>query len=194
MFLESSLPADEPPVFRQSDDDRLRAIMEAFPGRLSQVKWRLVASCFGGGLSVRQIQERWYNFARPGLDRSIFTTSERRQVAELAIDRPGDYRWIASQLGNGQNRSSTMVKHCAMNILPKLKSLGFEIESSMDIALVPDFVFERGKPTGNVLDALLAEYRDKKAKRAADVEAQRRRYVPTLALTIEDLLAKQPKK
>jgi hypothetical protein len=87
-----------------------------------------------------------------------------------------------------------MVKHCANNILPKLASLGFEIESSRDIALVPDFVFVSGKPKGPVLDALLAEYRNKKAQRAADLEALRRRYVPTLALSLEDLLSKQQKK
>jgi hypothetical protein len=87
-----------------------------------------------------------------------------------------------------------MVKSCANNILPKLKSLGFAIESSIDIAFVPDYVFERGKPKGVALDILLAEFNEKKAERAARVAGLARRFVPTLSLSIEDLLSKPRKK
>jgi hypothetical protein len=140
--------------------------MLQYPYRLSQPEWREVAQLFGSGVSVRQIQKRWDNFARPGLDSSRFTIAERRQVAALAIDHPGEWKWIATQLGNGEHRSTAMVKRCATNILPKLASLGFEVETSDDIALLPDRVFVRGFPKRAARRKLISEYKARKAERS----------------------------
>jgi hypothetical protein len=160
--------ADRPRCFRKCDDERLRAIMKDHPGRLSELEWRVIAAKFGQGVTPRQLQERWYNFAKPGLDSGPFSASERREVAALAMDHPHDWKWISMHLGNGDKRSATMVKQCGQQILPKLKQMGFELESSRDIALVPDAVFERGIPKGEAREALLAEYREKKARQAAE--------------------------
>jgi hypothetical protein len=153
-----------PRYFRECDDERLRIIMRGYPGRLSPRQWEAIAATFGCDVTVRQIQERWYNYARPGLDRSPFSVAERRQVAVLAMDHPHDWKWIASQLGNGETRSATMVKHCGLNILPKLQSLGFLIERASDIELVPDAAFEPGMPKGAVRASMLAQYRASKAR------------------------------
>jgi hypothetical protein len=185
--------ADRPRCFRECDDERLRAIMKEHPGRLSQLEWKVICAKFGEGVTPRQLQERWYNFARPGLDPGPFTPSERRQVATLAIDHPHDWKWISTQLGNGENRSATMVKQCGVRIVPKLAEMGFEIENSSDIALIPDAVFERGIPKGEAKEALLAEYRAKKAGQAAgaaDPAAPSREFAATCPLDVEGLLSK----
>jgi hypothetical protein len=193
-LVDPSPPADRPPFIpRASDEDRLRAIVEAFPGRVSQAEWGLIADLFGPNVSVRQVQDLWYNLVMPGLDRGPFTMTERRLVARLAIDHPLDWGWIAAQLGNGRRRSAAMAKHCAHKILGKLSRLGFEIESSSDLDFVPDSVFEHGTPNGAAVDELLAEFRKNKARRAAEVAVRRPRYAPTLGLTVQDLIANQPK-
>jgi hypothetical protein len=182
-------PTDLPRFFRECDDDRLQAIMSDYPSRLSRAQWSEVATTFGGGVTVRQIQERWHNFVRPGLDRSHFSVSERRQVAALAIDQPRQWSLIAKQLGNGKYRSAAMVKHCAMNILPKLQSLGFRVEKSADIELLPDAVFERGFPKGTAGRKLVAEYKAKKAQQAEGGNVKRQ--VDAIALwNVEALLSK----
>jgi hypothetical protein len=170
--------------FRECDDARLRVIMRDYGPKLSPAKWQEVATKFGEGVTVRQIQDRWYNYAKPGLDRRPFTVMERRQVAALAIDHPGNWEWIARHLENGQNRSAAMVKHCGTNILPKLKKLGFEVECSEDIAFVPDAVFARRFPKGAVLDSLLAEYKEKKASHAAAREAATAREAASRAAAV----------
>jgi hypothetical protein len=173
------LPGETPPAergryFREIDDARLRAIMQDYGPKLSPEKWHEVAAAFGEGVTVRQIQDRWYNFAKPGLDRRPFTIMERRQVAALAIDHPHQWEWIARQMGNGKYRSATMVKHCGTNILPKLKKLGFDLESGADIALVPDAVFAPRFSKGAVLDSMLADFREKKAAQVPAREAASR--------------------
>jgi hypothetical protein len=84
-----------------------------------------------------------------------------------------------------------MVKHCALNILPKLAKLGFEIETSRDIALVPDAAFAPGMPKGDALKTLLVKYRKRKARQvAADAAAPRRPARQTSPLNIEQLLSR----
>jgi hypothetical protein len=137
--------------------------MHDYPGRLSQDTWSRIAAIFGCGVTVRQIQERRHNFAKPDLDRRPFTLAERRQVAALAIDYPGQWKWIATQLG-GQHRSAAMVKHCGTNVLSKLKTIRFDIQTPGDIALVSDAVFEHGFSKGAAGRALLGEFDAKKAQ------------------------------
>jgi hypothetical protein len=95
--------------FGEGDDDRLRAIMSRYPERLRRADRQAIAAEFGGGKTVRQLQHRWESYAKPGLDNGQFTLSERRQVAALAIDQPGKWKWIAAQLGNGRCRSRVML-------------------------------------------------------------------------------------
>jgi hypothetical protein len=185
MLVAGGTPAELPRYFRESDDDRLRAIMSCHPGRLSQVEWQDVANTFGCGVSVRQIQERWYNFARPGLDRRPFSIEERRQVAELAIGRPHDWKWISTQIGDGSNRSAAMVKHCGLNILPKLAQLGFDCHTAADVACVPDAVFARGIPRGALAAELLAQYRSAQAA----VRGRNPVQLPSI-LEVDNLLAR----
>jgi hypothetical protein len=99
-------------------------------------------------------------------------------VAELAIDHPSQCAWIATQLGNGENRSAAMVKHCGMNILPKLASLGFAIETSADIALVSEVVFNRGIPKGALKAVLFREYEANKLLQADGAVAPQLAAVP----------------
>jgi hypothetical protein len=179
------------------DDERLRAIISRYAHPpISQWEWHQIAAVFGRGVTVRQIPERWHDYARPGLDPGPFSISERGQVAALAIDHPRNWKWISTQLGNGEQRSATMVKQCGVRILPKLVEIGFEIETSSDIAFVPDAVFERGIPKGAVREALLAEFRANKARQAApaagDAEAAAagRQFAATCPLDVEGLLAK----
>jgi hypothetical protein len=183
MIVALEPEADRPRCFRKCDDERLRAIMKEHPGRLSELEWKVIAVKFGRGATPRQLQERWYNFAKPGLDPAPFTASERRQVAALAIDHPHDWKFIATQLGNGEYRSATMVKQCGLRIIPKLQEMGFDIESASDIALVPEAVFERGIPKGEAREALLAEYRANKARQAGEAAA-------TCPLDVESLMSK----
>jgi hypothetical protein len=157
--------------FRQVDDDRLRQIIMQHPhdnGRLHPEDWQAIADKFGYNMNPRQIQERWYNYLRPGLDRSPFTLAERRLVATLQLNDPGKWEWIAGQLGNGICRSPTMVKQVGTNIIAKLKRLGFEIQTSRDIAFVPDAFFE----TGSRSPALVEEFRENKARHTAAIERE----------------------
>jgi hypothetical protein len=149
--------------FRECDDERLRAIMSGYPSRLSRLDWEDVAERFGSGATARQLQERWCNFARPGLDTNPFTLSERRQVTALAIDFPGQWKYIAAQIGNGVCRSPTQVKHIGSTIISKLKALGLEIQSGRDVEFVPDVVFDRGVAQGSARRDLVTRFNTKKA-------------------------------
>jgi hypothetical protein len=89
-----------------------------------------------------------------------------------------------------------MVKRCGLNILPKLAKLGFDVQSSSDVALVPDAVFEPGCPKGALLRRLLDEYKTKKAdqaaasRAAAGSRAAASRQFEATSLSIESLLSK----
>jgi hypothetical protein len=195
-FLYGPPPTEMPRFFRESDDDRLRAIMRDYPHRLSQETWQHIATIFGCGVTVRQIQERWHNFAKPGLDRRAFSLTERRQVAALATDHPHEWRWIATQLGDGTHRSAAMVKHCGMNILPKLAQLGFCVESGKDIDLVPDEAFEHGFPKGPKGAALIAEFWAKMGKKAEEAQRDASHEAGEVAvpLMLESLLSRPGRK
>jgi hypothetical protein len=164
ILLSRSAPPEPPHHFRESDDERLRAIMSGYPERLRAVDWQRIADEFGCGLTVGQLQRRWFNYAKPGFDRSPFTLSERRQVAALAIDHPGEWKWIASQVRNGRCPSAQMVKKVGQRLLEKLRDLGVEIESGRDIEFVPDSVFGPGRPTGFEREEIVAQFNAAKAQ------------------------------
>jgi hypothetical protein len=132
------------------------------PKRLRPEDWQTIADEFGCGVTARQLQERWNDYAKPGLDTSPFTLSERRQVAALAIDHPGKWKWIATQLGNGRCRSAHMVQNIGAPLLKKLKEVGLEIESGRDIEFVPDAVFGPGRLTGFERDKTVAQFNTQK--------------------------------
>jgi hypothetical protein len=73
--------------------------------------------------------------------------------------------------------------------MPKLASLGFEVETSGAVALVPDAAFAPDSPKGLTLTALLAEYRANKAQRGRPARV-RLQFGGTSPLDIEGLLAK----
>jgi hypothetical protein len=87
--------------FHACDDDRLRAIVSRYPQEFRPGDWQRIADEFGCGVSVHQLQHQWENYANRALDNRPFTLSERQQVAALGIDHPHEWKWIATQLGNG---------------------------------------------------------------------------------------------
>jgi hypothetical protein len=139
--------------------------MERYPEPISQQQWRQIASAFDPGLTVQEIQVRWYNVVKPNIP---FTIHERRQIVRLAIDHPCDWGWIARQVRNGDGRYATMVRYCATNLMGRLKTLGFDVEKSSDVGLLPDAVLARDGPKGTMRATLLAEYRANKARQAAE--------------------------
>jgi hypothetical protein len=167
--------------------------MKDYSGRISNGKWAEIAARFGCGVTIRQLQERWHNFAKPGLDRSRLDIAERRTIAALAMTRSGDWKWIATQLPGGKRRSAAMVKHCATSLLPKLLNLGFLVEDPRDIDFVPDEAFEWGFPRGDRKEELIAEFRRKKA---LSTEAGRREAAlardPVDIYAVRSLLSRPP--
>jgi hypothetical protein len=153
--------------FRECDDERLRAIVSAKPQQLVRGNWQAIADEFGCGVTARQLQDRWNRSAKPGFDGSKFTLSERRQVAALAIDHPGEWKWIASQIGNGSSRSRGMVQSIGARLLKKLREIGLEIESGRDIEFVPDAVFGPGRRTRFEREEMVAEFTAAKALHTA---------------------------
>jgi hypothetical protein len=138
--------ADQQPSsthFTEADDDRLRSIIAESPGDLSEAQWQSVAATFGGGKTAIQLQRRWNNYAKPGLDASPLSQEERRAIAMLSIEHAGQWTWIASHLGNGNCRSAAMVSGFARNFIPRLQKLKMAAECGRDIIFVPDAVFER---------------------------------------------------
>jgi hypothetical protein len=139
--------------------------MEGYPEPISEEQWDAIASAVDPGSTVQQIQDQWYNIVQPTIP---FNIPERRQIVGLALDHPCDWRRIARQVRDGNSRYVTMVRHCAMNLFRRLSSLGFELESSSDVALVPDAVLARDRPKGTLGQTLLAEYLAKKARQIAE--------------------------
>jgi hypothetical protein len=161
--------------FRESDDARLTAIMADHPGRLSPEIWARIAWIFGGGIKPRQLQERWYNFLRPGLDRRPFTLEERRSIVKLMIDHKNRWSRIASQLGDGTSRSPAMVKQYGLDIRGKLQKLGFVVRQPDDVDYIPDCAFTWGYPKGHRRQELFDEYQAKMAQGQRDNEEEEAR-------------------
>jgi hypothetical protein len=171
MLLSQSPPPELGCCFRECEDDRLRAIRSKYPEPLRWGDWQKSAGEFGCRVTAQQLRDRWYNYAKPGLDTSPFSLSERRQVAALAIDHPHDWKWIASQLGNGRCRSPAMVRNIGLRLLKKLKEVGLEIESGRDMEFVPDAVFGLGQPTGPQREEMVAQFNAAKATGSAGAGA-----------------------
>jgi hypothetical protein len=178
------LPRKKALLFRECDDERLRAIMSVYPPIfLPQQEWEIIADRFGGGVSGRQLQAHWFNHAKPGLDTGPFTMGERRQVAALAIDHPGQWKWISRQIGDGRCRSAGMVKALASRLIWKLRDLGVEIQSGSDIEFVPDKVFDPGRVTGFEREEV-TRFNATKALCTVPVQGSR------MALSAENLVAR----
>jgi hypothetical protein len=158
--------------FRDSDDARLTAIMADHPGRLSPEIWARIAWMFGGGVKPRQLQERWSNFLRPGLDKSPFTLEERRTIVKLMINHQNNWSRIARQLGDGTSRSAAMVKQYGFDIRAKLQKLGFVVRQPHDVDCIPDCAFTWGYPKGFKRQELFDEYKAKMAQAQRDHEKE----------------------
>jgi hypothetical protein len=153
------------------DDERLRAIISGKDLPLGASDWRAIARQFGPGASVDQLQYRWHNYAKPGLDNGPFTLIERRQVAALAIEHPDKWKWIATQLGNGRCRSAPMAKNTGAALLTKLKKVGLDIQSGLDIEFVPDAVFDDRRLAGSECEEIRAQFSALKAQHTTSAAA-----------------------
>jgi hypothetical protein len=134
-------------------------------GRIRLFEWRAIALQVHPNFTARSIQDRWYNFLRPPLDRGEFTVEERRAAARAAVQRPGNWVFVASQIGNGKTRSPAMVKHAVAIFAQKCKQAGFVVTDPGDIDLLPVEVFQRGFPKGEEGAALVRDYNARKAQR-----------------------------
>jgi hypothetical protein len=81
MLLSQSSPPEQSRYFSEADDARLRSIMSGYPPKLSRGQWRAVVATFASGKTVHQLQDRWNNYAKPGLDASPLSLAERWQAA-----------------------------------------------------------------------------------------------------------------
>jgi hypothetical protein len=158
--------------FSEQDDQRLRAIMMKYPGDLSPNQWRQVAVAFGDGRTARQLRERWFDYASPDLATGPLDLDERRQVAALVIHHPGQWAWIARQLGNGLCRSGPMVRAFVDTFRARVRKLGLNVQSATDIAFVPDAVFSPGRSSGLDRETLVARFNAAKARHAAAIAAR----------------------
>jgi hypothetical protein len=190
IFLPAARTHATPGLFELNDDIRLRAIMERYPEPISEQQWQEIATSVDSRESVQEIHARWYNVVKPGIP---FTIPERRQILTLAIDHPCDWEWVARQVRNGDRRYAMMVRNCATSLQRRLRLLGFEVENSSDVGLMPDAVLARDGPKGTQRAALLAEYRAKKACQAAETsegaEAARTTAAPSLEIRPSSLFS-----
>jgi hypothetical protein len=131
-------------------------------GRIRLFEWRAIALQVHPSFTARSIQDRWYNFLRPPLDRGEFTVEERRAAARAAVQRPGNWVFVASQIGNGKTRSPAMVKHAVALFAQKCKQAGFMVTRPEDIDLLPVEAFQWGFPKGEEGKALVREYNVRK--------------------------------
>jgi hypothetical protein len=171
ILLSGSATSDEPRRFRECDDQRLRAIVSGYRSPIRPSDWKVIATEFGCGLSVRQLRDRWFNYARPDLDGSPLSLAELRVVVALAIDHPGCWKWIATHLSSGRCRSVKRIQYVAVPILKKMRELGLEIESGRDVQFVPDAVFDTRRPTGIRREELIAQFKATKAQHTAPASA-----------------------
>jgi hypothetical protein len=148
--------------FTEADDAKVLQLMGTEKRRLTMAQWDQIAVQVGPGFTARKIQDRWYNFLRPPLDRSELTVTERRIAARGYLARPGEWRWIAAQLGDGKSRSSAMVKHAVANFQTKCQQVGLQVDRPEDVALLPDEAFQWGFPKGGAGATLVREYHARK--------------------------------
>jgi hypothetical protein len=148
--------------FTDADDAKVLELMGTEKRRLSMAQWDQIALQVGPGLTARPMHDRWYHFLRPPLDRSELSVAERRIAARGYLARPGEWRWIAAQLGDGRSRSSAMVKHAVANFQTKCQQVGLEVDRPEDVALLPDEAFQWGFPKGEAGTTLVREYHARK--------------------------------
>jgi hypothetical protein len=159
--------------FTPADDDALTEIMRQHPYPRKQGEWARIKREFGRGFSSRQLQDRWSNFLRPGLNRDTFTPAERRQALKLSIERPGQWAFIARAIGRNKSRSAMMVKTIVKSMSKKLAKKAFRIDRASDVDCLPDQFFAFGFPTGQRCVALREEFNDKRRAQNAELDRQK---------------------
>jgi hypothetical protein len=147
--------------FTPNDDSTLIEIMRNHPCPRKQGEWAQVSREFGRGCSARQLQERWNNFLRPGLNHDPFTAEERRQVLKLSLDHPRQWQYIAREVSQNGSRSPAMVKNLVKNLTRKLVKKGFQVDHSSYVDCLPDRFFLWGFPRGQKAADLRKEYNDR---------------------------------
>jgi hypothetical protein len=147
--------------FTPNDDSTLIEIMRHHPYPRKPGEWAQISREFDRGCSARQLQERWNNFLRPGLNHEPFTTAERREVLKLSIDHPRQWKYIAREVSHNGARSAAMVKNLVKNLSRKLVKKGFKVDRSVYVDFLPDRFFLWGFPKGQEAADLKREYYDK---------------------------------
>jgi hypothetical protein len=144
--------------FTENDDNRLIEVMKRHTQRpLRCREWHEIAAEFGK-FSVRQCRERWHRYLKPPLIRTEFTIPERRDLLKQSLADYGHWERIATRIGNGKVRSPAMVKNMLSNLVPKLRKMGFEFQTAVDIDCLPEVVFQWGYPSPDEQRKLVAEY------------------------------------
>jgi hypothetical protein len=112
--------------------------------------WEEVAEAMGGGLTARQVMERWYYYLRPGISREEFTIAERRDSLRASIVEPGNWNNIAAIVGDGQSRSSAQVKSVVNTLQSKLERFHIRLHHPSAVDNLPDRFFERVSDTDEI--------------------------------------------
>jgi hypothetical protein len=128
----------------EADDIELIRLVREQPGNVKRPDWEKIAAQLGPGWTSERAYERWVNFVQPPLNRTEMTVAEKRRIVGLYLKRPGDWRWIASQLAPDRSRSAAMVKQAFMFLRPRLTAFGFDGNSLHELDRIPDSVFETG--------------------------------------------------
>lgn len=167
---------DDSPDFLNAEDQRLVTVMQQQSKRLPPSKWAMIAHDIGAGENGQAVQERWNDFLAPSLDRRKFSIEECRAALYCAVERPTEWKHIATRVRPDRSRSPAMVCPVVAHFVNKANQLGFELDQPEDVRLLPDVFFLSGFPGGEEGDTLRQQYNDAKtalaeATRAAELRS-----------------------
>jgi hypothetical protein len=130
--------------FTAAEDERIQRIMHGRADVWEPREWEIIAALIGGGLTARQVMDRWHHYLRPGLSRTEFTVAERRECLRRSMLMPGEWTSIATMVGDGRSRSSVQIKSVVNLMYVKLEKLHIAMYHPDAVESLPVSFFDRG--------------------------------------------------
>jgi hypothetical protein len=85
-----------------------------------------------------------------------FLIQELKMCSALLLDRPGEWKAIAEQIGNGTSRTGAMVERCATAMRARMKKIGFDLREGSDVEFIPEITF--GDTVPRRADGMLEDF------------------------------------
>jgi hypothetical protein len=136
-------PAETHRCFTPEEDEHLVQVMAHHEDVLDPHGWEEVAAEMGGGMTARQVMDRWCYYLRPGLSRTEFTTEERRDCLRASMIELNNWNAIAARVGDGESRSSVQVKSVVVALQAKLERFHIKLHHPDAVDCLPDSFFTR---------------------------------------------------